>query len=252
MMNNKPLVIVIVLMLLVLGAFGTIYMKKNAAKQAGGQPVAASSSTTTTSPSTAVKSATPAYTPPPAAVVKDLAAKPIFYLQQHMKGLQRGITAALNRRKITLGDFEKLYFGGGNAPDPNYAVFNPNGLIAFKPAGGKWFGQDLIDKIAKVKGTKLVYNLRRTTDAKGKITDVLYALIPNVDASNCGMAADNEQYAFTGTFKIAPDNNTIIEDTPDTPIMNIGCLMDSTHQITWVYRLKLRTQVGMNKAWGSY
>jgi hypothetical protein len=249
-MKNKPLVIVIVLMLLGLAAFGAIYMKKHSVKQTDVQQTA--SATPGSKSQVPVTSSTPAYTPPPAAVAKDLAAAPVFYLQQQMKGLQRAITASMNRQKIKLADLDKLYFGGGNAPDPAYAIFNPNGLVGFKPAGGKWFGQDLVDKIAKVKGTKLVYNLRRITDAKGKITDVLYAIIPNVDASNCGVAADNEQYAYTGTFKIAPDNNTIIEDTPDTPIMKIGCLMDSTHSITWVYRLKLRTQVGVNKAWGSY
>lgn len=250
-MKNKPLVIVIVLMLVLLGVFGVIYMKKHSGK--GTDAVQTAATATTTAPVKPVTGPTPApaFSPPPAAA-KDLAAKPIFYLQQHMKGLHRGITAAMNSQRIKLADLEKLYFGGGDAPDPNYAVFNPNGLVRFKPAGGKWFGQDLVDKIAKVKGTKLVYNLRRITDSKGRITDVLYAMIPNVDASNCGMTAGNEQYAFTGQFKIAPDNNTIIEDTPDTPIMNIGCLMDNTHQITWVYRLKLRTQVGPNKAWGSY
>jgi len=252
-MKNKPLVIVIVLMLLGLAAFGAIYMKKHSAKQDAPEQAAASTDYPASADYSKASAANaPANTPPPAAAAKDLSVKPVFYLQQQMKGLQRGITAALNRQQIKLADLDKLYFGGNNAPDPKYAVFNPEGLIRFKPADGKWFGQDLVDKIAKVKGTKLVYNLRRITDAKGKITDVLYAIIPNVDASNCGVAAGNEQYAFTGTFKLAPDNNTIIEDTPDTPIMNIGCLMDSTHTITWVYRLKLRTQVGLNKAWGSY
>jgi hypothetical protein len=251
-MKNKPLVIVIVLMLLGLAAFGAIYMKKHSAKQTDANQTAATSSTTGSKPQVPVASSTPNYTPPPAAAAKDIAALPIFYLQENMKGMQRAITAALNRRKITLADLDKLYFGGNAAPDPAYAVFNPTGLVGFKPAGGKWFGQDLVDKIAKVKGTKLVYNLRRITDGKGKVTDVLYAIIPNVDAANCGMAAGNDQYAYTGQFKIAPDNNTIIEDTPDTPIMQIGCLMDNTHTITWVYRLKLRTQAGPSKAWGSY
>lgn len=249
-MKNKPLVIVIVLMLLGLAAFGAIYMKKHSAKQdVPDYPASADYSKASTAASKAA--ATP-YTPPPAAVAKDLAVEPVFYLQQHMKGLERGITAALNRQKIKLADLEKLYFGGNDAPDPAYAVFNPNGLIRFRPEGGKWFGQDLVDRVAKVKGTKLVYNLRRITDAKGKVTDVLYALIPNANASSCGPAAGNAQYVYGGTFRLAKDNSTIVEDTPDTPIMQNGCLMDSTHTLTWVYRIKLRTQAGPNKAWGSF
>ncbi|MEZ0262421.1 MAG: hypothetical protein ACAH80_15560 [Alphaproteobacteria bacterium] len=250
-MKNKPLVIVIVLMLALLAVFGVIYYKKHSAKQTSVEQTTTSASSTSSKPQVPVTSSTPAYAPP-AAAANDLSAAPVFYLQAHMKGLQRGITSALNRQKIKLADLDKLYFGGGEAPDPNYAVFNPNGLIAFKPAGGKWFGQDLVDKIAKVKGTKLVYNLRRSTDSRGKITDVLYAIIPNVDAAHCGVQAGNEQYATTSQFKIAPDNDTIIEDTAEIPIMQIGCLMDNTHKISWVYRLKLRTQVGSGKAWGSY
>jgi hypothetical protein len=250
-MNNKPLVIVIVLMLLGFAAFGAIYYKKHHATPgvAGTVTQPADTLAAQSTPNTTASGQT--YTPPPVAA-QNLSASPVFYLQQQMKGLQNGVTAALNKRKITLADFEKLYFGGSDAPDPAYAVFNPDGKIAFKPANGKWIGQDLIDKIAKEKGTKLVYNLRRVKDAKGGVTDILYAIIPNVDAANCGMAAGNEQYAYAGEFKVAKNNNVIVEDPADMPIMKIGCIMDSTHAQTWVYRLKLRTITGSQKIWGSY
>lgn len=246
-MKNKPLVIVIVLMLLGFAAFGAIYYKKHHTPSSG------PASVDTPAPVyTAPQMTTPASQYAPAVSAQNLAANPIFYLQQQMRGMANGITAALNKRQITLGELEKLYFGGSDAPDPAYAVFNPAGKIAFKPASGKWVGQDLVDKIAKVKGTKLVYNLRRVTDSKGKVTDILYAIIPNVDGANCGMAAGNEQYAYAGEFKVAKDNSVIVEDPADMPIMKIGCIMDSTHAQTWVYRLKLRTITGSQKIWGSY
>jgi hypothetical protein len=234
------------------------------AHKSGGKPVQSPAQTQTPAPAPAVAQNRQPQPPPPpaptapATTVNPNASKgmlatgqlnPIFYIQTKMHLLKTGITAALNKRSITLADFDQLDFTPVASTDP-YNVFNPNGKISYKPIDGAWIDQATVDAVTTKKGTPLVYNLRRTTDAKGT-TEVLYAMIPNISPSACGAAAGNQQFSSRAEIGIVPDNRTIVDDPPGMPVVEVGCLYTPGKKIVWMYKLKLRFKRNGEERWGS-
>ncbi|MEZ0224284.1 MAG: hypothetical protein ACAH83_07020 [Alphaproteobacteria bacterium] len=174
---------------------------------------------------------------------------PIFYIQTKMRLLTTGLTAALNKRHITLADFDKLDFTPSASTDP-YNVFNPNGKVGYKPIDGAWIDQATIDGVTTKKGTPLVYNLRRITDSKGT-TEVLYAMIPNIAPGACGVAGGNKEYSSSAEIGIEPDNHTIVDDPAGMPVIDIGCVHTPGRKIVWMYKIKLRFMRKGDDRWGS-
>ena len=209
---------------------------------------------------TAVSVPPPAPPPPPTAPattikpVKDAlkagVLNPIFYVQAKMRLLKQGLTAALNSHRVHLDDFEKLSFDPGASTDP-YNAFNPNGLVRYTPLDNTWLDQSAIDSITTKKGTPLVYNVRRTVDKMGT-TDVLYAVIPNIAAANCGVAAGNVNFAAPAALEVQSDTHTIVEDPPGMPVLDAaGCAFMPDGRILWLYNLKVRYQHHGETRWGS-
>jgi hypothetical protein len=180
--------------------------------------------------------------------LKGGAIQPVFYVQEKIKTLGQKITAALNQRRITLDDLERLEFNGGGSAG-EFDVFNPQGRIGFVPAGGLWITQEVVDRMAE--DSRLVYNLRRVR-RNGVITETLYAIIPDVDAKSCGPAGGNIEYSVNAPVVIAPDNHTIIEDSTQMPAINTGCLTTSEGKRHWFHKLRVRTKVAKAQRWGSY
>ncbi|TAL38014.1 MAG: hypothetical protein EPN97_04400 [Alphaproteobacteria bacterium] len=238
---------------------GVVY--KVTHKGGGRPPVQAPAPASTPAPTVAVSRPTPAPPPPPTApatTINPNASKgmlqtghlsPIFYIQAKMRMLKTGVTAALNRRSVTLDDFDKLDFAPVASTDP-YNVFNPNGKIAYKPNDGAWIDQALVDAVTTKKGTPLVYNLRRTTEPKGTL-EVLYAMIPNISPKACGVAAGNKDYSSRVEIGIEADNHTIVDDPPGMPAIEMGCLHTPGNKIVWMYQIKLRFMRNGDDRWGS-
>lgn len=175
---------------------------------------------------------------------------PIFFVQTKMQMLKRGLTAALNQRKITLVDLDKLSFDPGASTDP-YNVFNPNGQIRYSPMDGVWLDQDIIDKLTTKKGTPLVFNMRRVTDKQGT-SETLYAVIPNIAPTSCGVGAGNAEFTTRAALDVEPNNHAIIDDPAGMPIIDAaGCVHMSDGRILWLYNLKTRYQHKGETRWGS-
>ncbi len=208
-----------------------------------------------------VTAAVPAPPPPPTAPatsvkqpgqVKDALKagllKPIFYVQEKMAMLQRGLTAALNSRRILLDDLDKLDFATTASTNP-YNVFNPNGKVKYAPIDGIWLDQELIDKLTTRKGTPLVYNMHRVTDKDGT-SEILYAVIPNIAQANCGVAAGNKEFNSAAPIGVENDPHTIIDDPAGMPVIDVGCV-HTPNGIVWLYKLKLRYKHKGQDHWGS-
>ena len=175
---------------------------------------------------------------------------PIFFLQTKMQMLKRGLTAALNSRRIRLEDLDKLTFDTNATTDP-YNVFNPNGQIRYSPMDGVWLDQKVIDQLTTKAGSPLVFNMRRVVDKQGT-SEILYAVIPNIAPKNCGVGAGNADYASKQDLAIEPDNHTVVEDPSTMPVILVaGCVHMSDGRIVWMYNLKTRYQHKGETRWGS-
>jgi hypothetical protein len=241
-------------------AAGIVY--KVTQKGGGKPPVQAPVAAPAPAPAPAVAMSRPVPVPPsptaPATTVNPNAPKgmlqsghlnPIFYIQTKMRFLRTGVTAAMNRRSVTLEDFDKLDFSPAASTNP-YNVFNPNGKVGYKPNDGAWIDQATVDAVTTRKGTPLVYNLRRTKDSKGTL-EVLYAMIPNISPKACGAAAGNKDYSSRSEIAIEPDNHTIVDDPPGMPVIEMGCLHTPGNKIVWMYQIKLRYMRNGDNRWGS-
>jgi hypothetical protein len=175
---------------------------------------------------------------------------PIFYIQGKLRTMAQSITAAMNRRVITLDDLEKLDFTPGS--EDEYGVFNPKGKIAFVPGDGRWIDQSMLDAVTTKKGTPLVYNLRRTTDAKGQVTDVLYAIIPNAAPSACGIGAGAKDLNANEAIVLEKDNHQLVEDIAGTPVINVGCVHAPDGNTAWFFKVRLRSKRPNDVRWGSH
>lgn len=204
--------------------------------------------------------AVPAPPPPPTAPattvkpVKDAlkagVLNPIFFVQSKMQLLQRGLVAALNSRHIMLEDLDKLDFNPAATTDP-YNVFNPNGKIRYTPLDGSWIDQSLVDKLTTKKGTPLIFNMRRTVDDTGGISEVLYAVIPNIASANCGVKAGNQEFSTSTPLSVENDPHTIVDDPAGMPIIPVGCIHTPAGSL-WLYELKLRYKHKGQTRWGSH
>lgn len=175
---------------------------------------------------------------------------PIFYIQTKMQLLSVGLTAALNKRNITLADLDKLDFSTAPSTEP-YNVFNPNGKVGYVPIDGAWIDQETVDAVTTKKGTPLVYNLRRTPDAKG-VSEVLYAMIPNIAPAACGVGAGNKDFVSNADIGIERDNHTVIDDPAGMPVIDMGCLHTPGKKIVWMFKIRLRYKRQGEERWGSF
>lgn len=127
--------------------------------------------------------------------------------------LSAALARALKRRQIRIEDFEKLSFGGA-APDvdPAYAVFNPEGIIRFKPMFGKWIDQEILDMLTQTGAGRIFYSLRRQQIDHGDVRDTLYAVIPFPTDKLCRAVPLNAH--INEILHFAPDNREIVEDPP--------------------------------------
>lgn len=173
------------------------------------------------------------------------AIQPVFYAQAKMKTLEQKITAALNQRKITLNDLDRLDFKGGGG---EFDVFNPKGRIGFVPANGLWITPEVIEKMSADSDSKLVYNIQRVR-WNGNVTETLYAIISDVDPKSCGGA---QEYTVKLPVTIAADNSTVVDAPPGMPLINNGCLKTPDGKAHWFYKLRVRTRAARAKLWGSY
>lgn len=236
---------------------GVVYKVAN---KSGGKPPVQAPAPVAVQKTPAAPRPLPPPAPPagPATTVKPDASKgamktgnlnPIFYVQTKIRLLTTGLTAALNKRNITLADFDKLDFSTAPSTDP-YNVFNPNGKIAYTPIGGAWIDQETVDAVTTKKGTPLVFNVRRTKDAKGT-SEILYAVIPNISPAACGAAAGNSVYSSSAEIAVEPDTHTIVDDPPGMPPIEVGCLQTPGKKIVWMQKIKLRYMRNGDDRWGS-
>ncbi len=174
-------------------------------------------------------------------------------LTGNLRLLQQSITAALQTKQITLADLEKLSFGGVDPKvDPNFAVFNPQGKIRFKPMINQWIDQKLRDQLTTQAGMPLIFNLRRLTDASRTTTDILYAILPNPVPQVC---IDTKQVlAVNAAFKLEVDNQTIVTDDPGVmPVLRSpACLQTPDKKVFMFYPLRARVWRAGGRQWGSF
>lgn len=155
--------------------------------------------------------------------------------------LHTAITDAINTRRITLADFEKLNFGGVAAHvDPDYAIFNPRGKIAFKPLLNQWITQSLLDRVTTAKNMPLIFNLRRVSDATGQTTDVLYAIVPGMAPQVC--KETRLVYQLTGPIALELDNSKIVQDNAAVmPVLTkAACLVTPDRRVYYFTPLAQR------------
>jgi len=160
---------------------------------------------------------------------------------EQLWSLHTAIAEALNTRRITLADFEKLHFGGVAANvDPDYAIFNPRGKIAFKPLLNQWINQSLLDRVTTTKNMPLIFNLRRVTDATGTTTDVLYAIIPGMAPQVC--KETKLIYQLTAPFALELDNAKIVQDNAAVmPVLTkAACLITPDRRVYYFAPLAQR------------
>ena len=168
--------------------------------------------------------------------------------------LGAALTRAVSRRKLKMEYFERLSFGGTEGVDPNYAVFNPEGIIKFKPMMGKWISQDTLNKVSATKKGRLLYSLRRQKDKYGGTTDVLYAVVPFPSDGLCKMA----RYSATisSVLPFAADNRSVVEDAPGTLekayFKESLCVTMSDGKRIFLYPLRLRHMTKGTTVWQSY
>lgn len=174
-------------------------------------------------------------------------------------GQLRLLSTALGKvviqRKLKMEYFERLSFEGVSAGvDPNYAVFNPHGLIKFKPMLGKWIDQKTLDAATASKKGRLMYSLRRQYDKYGGKTDVLYAVIPFPTDELCGMA--KYKVALKTVLSFAADNKQVVEDPPGTldkpHFKDSLCVSMSDGKRIFLYPLRLRHMTKGTNNWQSY
>lgn len=129
--------------------------------------------------------------------------------------LSAALARALKHRQILMEDFEKLSFGGATPDvDPAYAVFNPEGVIRFKPMFGKWIDQEILDRLTQAGAGRIFYSLRRQQVEHGDARDTLYAVIPFPSDKLCHAVPLNTH--ISEFLHFAPDNSEIVEDPPGT------------------------------------
>ena len=171
-----------------------------------------------------------------------------------MRLLGATISSAVVHKRMTFDDFEKLTFGGADSGgDPEYNVFNPEGRVRFKPLLDQWIQQSDLDALTTEAGTQFFYNLRRTVDAKGTITDVLYAVLPKPTVLVCNMT----HLIMNGTQLTFPaDNSKVVQDAADAIPKNVytspACLVMADKKTYWFVPLRLRTKRAGEQVWGSY
>jgi hypothetical protein len=185
-------------------------------------------------------------------LIKQGVQNPVFAVRAQLENLGPALQIALNNRTVTLKDIDKLDFGPpGAGVNPDYNVFNPQGKIAFKPRGGKWITQDMLDAMTGKSGSKMYYNLRRVVDRYGSDNEIIYAIVPNISAKNCGAAVGVAEYAVNESLAIEPDTRQIVEDPDDMPIIKAGCISAPGQPLVWFYEITMRVKAKNAKTWSS-
>lgn len=126
--------------------------------------------------------------------------------------------------------------------DPDNEFFNPSGK--FK---AKIIPQDLIDWVAKKKGTHIIFNIRKVEfeiapeDGYDPFssTEWLYLIIPDVKPA-CEINGVIDLHKTKG-FPVAPDNHTTVVDKETIA----GCLYDIDRKtINWFYPIARLDEIG--------
>lgn len=171
-----------------------------------------------------------------------------------MRLLSAALGKAVSKRKLKMEYFERLSFGGTAGVDPNYAVFNPQGLIKFTPMMGKWISQESLNAMTVTKKGRLMYSLRRQKDKYGGVTDVLYAVVPFPSDGLCKMAHYKAQLPTVLSF--AADNKSVVEDPMGTLekayFKESLCVTMSDGKRVFLYPLRLRHMTKGTNHWQSY
>lgn len=257
MSRNQQIVILAIAAIIGIGLFAGAYIKKHPdAFKGGGKP-----QVETAQPQPGKSSPLPAYTGAPPAPRGDYNPeqnKAAEEVTSQFRLLGAAIGAAVSRRKLKMENFEKLSFGGAaEAVDPAHAVFNPGGLVRFKPMFNKWLTQEDMDKVTARKNVQVLYSLRRMQDKDGTL-DALYAVIHSPSDKFC--QSTRRVMETKSPLKFAPDNSQAVTDPPGTidksllmkkPLLP-ACLLSPDGRMYWVYPLRVRYMRAKSNTWQSY
>lgn len=161
------------------------------------------------------------------------------------------LAVALEKKILTPDGFERLDFSYPSddkyGTDPGREVFNPGSEFHGYP-----IAQRIVDRVTTVKGTRVIYNLRRFTTEDGHIIETLYAVVPNMDPKVCELAAAAlmpiGNFTVSYPLVIPVDNSQIVTDPPGgypRGFAGAMCVHDSSGKVVFFDALKYR--LGANK-----
>lgn len=187
----------------------------------------------------------PAYTGAPPAPRGDYDPKLNHTIQSvtgQLRMLDSALARAIMRKKLGFEDFEKLHFGGASDNvDADFAVFNPEGKVKFRPLGGAWIDQASLDALTRQKGMRIYYSLRRQADNSGT-TDGLYAVIPSPTEKFCKHV--RMAYTIKPALKFANDNGQIVTDEmgtiPNDAMKVPSCITSGDGRVYYFHPLRTR------------